>query len=57
MAGCRSDGYYCVYETTKRSKADEYIARLTRTQNDYDKIYIISSPIADFDKRNYDWED
>lgn len=56
-AGSRSDGYYTVYETTKRSKADEFVHTLMRQVSDYDKIWIESQPVTKLNKRDLDWED
>ena len=55
-AGSRDTGYYPVYETTKRSKADTYVHDLLKQENDYDKVYITSKFLSKFDKR-MDWED
>lgn len=55
-AGSRQYGYRPVYETTKRSKADDYVHDLLKSENDYDKVYIGSTPLSKFDKRR-DWED
>lgn len=52
---CATD-MHCIYETTKRSKAEDYVHDLTRQPNSYNKIYITSTPLSKFDKRR-DWED
>ena len=57
VAGNRLTGYHYIYETTKREKADKYVADLMRGANDYDKIYIDKSFVNKYDKRNQDWED
>lgn len=55
-AGSKLTGYYPVYETTKRSKADSYVHDMLKRNNDYDKVYITSKPLSKFDKRT-EWED
>ena len=56
FAGETSTTMHCVYETTKRSKAESYAHDLTKQDNNYNKIYITSKPLSNFDKRQ-DWED
>lgn len=55
-AGTKETGYTCIYETTKRSKADKYVHDVLKQENNYDKVYITSRPVSKFDKRR-DWED
>lgn len=56
IAGNRATGYHVIYETTKRKKADTYAHDLLKRENDYDRVYITSKPLSQFDKRR-DWED
>ena len=56
IAGSKDAGYYAIYETTKRSKADSYVHNMLKHNNEYDKVYITSKPLSKFDKRR-DWED
>ena len=45
-----------IYETTKESKAYEYIRELEKSETDYDKIYVTKRPITCEDKRDR-WDD
>lgn len=54
-AGNRRVGYSCIYETTKRSKADKFVHDLLKSDSDYDKVWISTKSLSKFDKRrDYD---
>ena len=56
IAGNRMTGYHVVYESTKRAKADKYAHDLTKVENDYDKIQVVSKPLSFYDRKR-EWED
>ena len=56
-AGFRTQAYCpIVYETTKESKAYEYVCELEKSNVDYDKIYIEKKPVTKVNKRDM-WDD